>query len=224
MAQFLPFTLLGVALVALVVWLVLKNRASSATRAQQLSRMGFTPCLAEAQALAEKIEWLENNSEYRYSVENPMRASLDGKTVYYYRKSRRRQGRIVSMEEFLVPLKRPSGDGLMLFVKPSALPTGAATNLIGGMATAGWDSQPDDLTKLEIPIDLRRSNVIGVLGPAGVSLYNLVDAGTLARMQQVGDCGAPIVTCRGEWCSLTSPGFRMPLNLDKMWAVIRDLA
>jgi hypothetical protein len=224
MPQALPFILLGVVLVVLFVRLIFKNRAASASKAQQLSRMGFTACPAEAQALAEKIAWLEKNSEYRYSVEHPMRASSDGKTVYYYTKARQRVGDVVSTEEFLVPLRRPSSDGLMLFVKPTGLPGGGtATKLIGSMATAGWDVQPDDLTKLEIPIDLQRSNLIGALGPPGTSLYTLLAGETLACMQQVGDCGALIVMCRGEWCTLTSPGSRMPFNLDKIWAVIREL-
>lgn len=224
MAQFLPFILLGIVLVAVVVWVVLKNRASSTARAQQLLRLGFSPCPGEAHALAERIKWLENNSEYRYSVKDPMQASLDGNTAYYYTKSRRWSEDVVSTQEFLVPLKRPSADGVMLFVKPRALPGGTGANLIGAMATAGWDAQPDDLTKLEIPVELRGSNLIGALGPTGASLYDLIDAGTLATMQQVGDGGAPIVTCRGEWCSFTSPGPLMPFNLDRIWAVIRELA
>ena len=223
MPQALPFILFGVVLVVFVVWLISKNRASSAFKAQQLSRMGFTPCAGEAQALAQRITWIENNAEYRCSVVNAMRASLDGKIVYYYTKSRQWEDDVVSMEEFLFPLNRPSTEGLMLFVKPSGLPAGAAANFVGRMATAGWDVQPDDLTRLEIPIDLRGSNLIGALGPAGTSLYTLVAGDALASLQQVGDCGGPIVTCRSEWCTVTSPGARMPFKLDKIWAVIRDL-
>lgn len=223
MPQALPFILFGVVLVVFVVWLISKNRASSALKAQELSRMGFTPCPGEAQALAQRITWIENNAEYRCSVVNAMHASLDGKIVYYYTKSRQWEDDVVSMEEFLFPLNRPSTEGLMLFVKPSGLPAGAAANFVGRMATAGWDVQPDDLTRLEIPIDLRGSNLIGALGPAGTSLYTLVAGEALASLQQLGDCSALVVACRGEWCTVTSPGARMPFKLDKIWAVIRDL-
>ena len=224
MITFLLFIIFGLLVVALIVWLVLNDRRSKAARSRKLSQIGFLPCTSEAETLADKVTWLENNAEYRYSAQNPMRASLHGKTVYYYNKSRRRQGHIVETDEFLIPLTRPSSEGLMLFVKPSNLAEGTATQLIGTVATGAWDSQPDDLTKLEIPIELKGSNILGALGPSGASLNDLIDSAALALMQQVGDAGVLIVTCRGEWCSLASPSGRMKLDLDKLLPIIRRFA
>jgi hypothetical protein len=221
--DFLPFVIFGVLFVALVAWLVLKNRASTAARARKLELLGFLPCAAEAGTLADRVTWLENNAEYQLSVENPMRASLQGKTSYYDSKSRRRHGQVTATEELLFPLTRPSSDGFMLFVKPSNLPAGTATRLIGAVASGAWDSQPDDLTKLDIPIELEGSNVIGAMGPAGASLYDLIDSQTLTVLQQVGDGGALIVRGRGEWCSLSGPGGRFPFNVDKLWPLIQRL-
>jgi hypothetical protein len=113
---------------------------------------------------------------------------------------------------------------LTVFVKPTQLPAGTATNLIGAVATGAWDSQPDDLAKLEIPVDLRDTNLIGLLGPAGTSLYDLVDSSTLSVLQHVGDHGALVVMCRGEWCSLAATSLRMPLDLDKLWPLVAGLA
>jgi hypothetical protein len=39
----------------------------------------------------------------------------------------------------------------------------------------------------------------------------------------VGDAGALSVMCRGEWCSLSSPSARMPLDLDRIVPIIREL-
>ena len=111
----------------------------------------------------------------------------------------------------------------MLFVKPTGIPAGTATNLIGAVATGAWDSQPDDLAKLEIPIDLKHTNLMGALGPSGATLYDLIDTATLSALQHVGDHGALVVTCRGEWCSLAAASLRMPLDLDKLWPLASGL-
>ena len=220
MLEYSPFILFGLAFVVLVIWLTLKSRQEKAAQAEKLARMGFSACELETSELVEKVTRLENNAEYRYSIENPFRASHNGKSVYFYSKSRHRQGHVVAADEFLVPLKRPSQQGLMLFVKPSDIAEGTATSLIGAVATGAWDSQPDDLTKLEIPTELQGTNIIGALGPKGETLYNLIDNNTLSLMQNVGDCGAYIVTCRAEWCSLSSPSARMPFDLDRIWPLI----
>lgn len=113
---------------------------------------------------------------------------------------------------------------MAIFVKPGSLPAGAATKLIGTVATGTWDSQPDDLEKLELPMDLKSTNVIGARGPRGASLYDLLDTSALSVIQQVGDCGVMLVMCRGEWCSLTSTSRRMPMDVAKLWSLIESLA
>jgi len=223
MLELLPFLIFGLAFVGLVVWLMLKDRKAGAARRRELAALGFAPCPEQSDFLAETVTQLENNSEYRYSVENPMQAPLGRQHAYYYSKSRRRSGQIVVAEELLFPLKRSSSAGVVVFVKPSSLPAGTATKLIGAVATGGWDSQPDDLTKLELPVDLRDTNLIGTLGPRGASLYDLLDAAALSVIQQVGDCGALLVMCRGEWCSLASTSHRMPLDVAKLWSLMGSL-
>jgi hypothetical protein len=223
MPDFLPIIFLGVLFVALVAWLVSKGWASKAERSRALEILGFSPCPSETDTLTKRLTWLENNAEYQLSVDNPMRASLHGKTVYTYSKSRRRQSQITATEEILFPLTRLSSEGAMLFVKPSNLPAGTATRLIGAVATGAWDSQPDDMTKLDIPVGLEGSNIIGAMGPAGRSLYDLIDSQILARLQQVGDGGALIVLVRGEWCSLSSPGGHLRFNWDKLWPTVQHL-
>lgn len=223
MMEMLPFAVFGVAFLTLVVWLALRGRTANAARKENLRVLGFTPCPEEADSLVEKVTKLENNSEFRYTVENPYRTSLRGQSAYYYSKFRHRQGHIGGADELLVPLSRPSSQGMMLFVKPTGVPAGTGTDLIGAVATGAWDSQPDDLGRLEIPIDLRHTNLMGVLGPSGASLYDLIDAGTLSALQHVGDHGALVVTCRGEWCSLAAASPRMPLDLDKLWPLVSEL-
>jgi len=223
MMEMLPFVVFGVAFLALVVWMALRGRASDRARKERLQALGFAPCPDETAALVEKVTRLENNSEYRYTVEKPHRASLRGQPAYHYSKFRHRQGHIVGADELLIPLRRPSPQGLMLFVKATGIPASTATKRIGAVATGAWDSQPDDLTRLEIPIDLRHTNLIGVLGPSGAALYDLIEPATLSALQHVGDHGVLVVVCRGEWCSLAATSPRMPLDLDKLWPLVSGL-
>ena len=223
MMEMLPFVVFGLAFLALVVWMVLRGRTADAARKERLRALGFAPCPDEADSLVGKVTALENNSEYRYTVEQPYRASLRGQPAYHYSKFRHRQGHIVGADELLIPLRRPSPQGLMLFLKPTGVPAGTATTLIGAVATGAWDSQPDDLRKLEIPVDLRDTNLIGALGPSGTSFYDLIDAATLSALQHVGDHGALVVICRGEWCSLGAPTPGTPLDVDKLWSLVSGL-
>jgi len=221
--ELLPFILFGVAFAAVVAWAVTKGRGRAAARVRTLVTMGFAPAPADAETLAEEVSRHENNSEYRYRVSEPMRASVHGKSVWFYAKERATQGSIVSAHEFRFPLRRPSAEGLVLFYKPSALASGMTTTLIGNLATEGFDSQPDDLTRLEIPVDRKHGNLIGALGPTHGSLYELIDAKALAALEPVGDFGALVVVCRGDWCSLASSTTRMELDLVRLWPVVQQL-
>ena len=67
------------------------------------------------------------------------------------------------------------------------------------------------------------SNLIGVLAPSNVSLYDLIDSKDLAAMQQVADFGVLVVTCRGGWCSFANSTTRMDLDLERLWPVVQQL-
>jgi hypothetical protein len=221
--EFLPFILFGAAFAAVVTWAVAKGRADAAVRARTLVEMGFASAPSDAETLAAAVARHENNPAYRYRVSGPMRAAVDGKPVWFYAKERAMQGHAVSAHEFRFPLHRPSAEGLVLFYKPTALASGTTATLIGSLATSGFDSQPDDLTRLEIPVDRKHGNLIGVLGPARASLYELIDARTLAALEPVGDFGALVVICRGDWCSLGSSTTRMDLDLVRLWSIVQQL-
>jgi hypothetical protein len=221
--ELVPFVLFGVAFAVVVAWAVAKGRAAAAARARTLAEMGFAPAPSDAETLAAEVARQENNSEYCYRVSAPMRASVDGKPVWLYAKERARQGHVVSAHELRFPLRRPSTEGLVLFYKPTALASGTTATLIGSLATSGFDSQPDDLTRLEIPVDRKQGNLIGVLGPAHGSLYELIDAKALAALEPVGDFGALVVSCRGDWCSFASSTTRLDLDLVRLWPIVQQL-
>ena len=109
------------------------------------------------------------------------------------------------------------------FVKPTGLQAGTATRLIGAVATGDWDAQPDDLNKIEIPLDLQGTNIIGALGPHGASFHDLIDSQTVPLMQRMGDAGVMTVMCRDMSCSLSSPSARMPFTLEKLWPLLERL-
>jgi hypothetical protein len=85
-----------------------------------------------------------------------------------------------------------------LAVKPSSLAPGIATRMLGALATGPWTTQPDDLARLELPADLKDTNLLGAMGLPGASLYDLVDGRILSAMQGVGDSGALTVRFRED--------------------------
>lgn len=222
----MPFLAFGVAFAALVARLLMKARADRRARGEKLVRMGFAPCSSEAEIemLVEQITCFENNSGYRYRVEEVMRISLRGDAAWFYRKERSRSGNIVAVHEFHFPLDRPSREGVVLFFKPSALRSGTSATFVGSLATGGWDSQPDDLTRLPVPEDLRHGNLIGILAPAGASLFELIEPKAIAALQPVGDHGATRVACRDGWCSFSSSSTRHDFDLEGLWSIIQGLA
>jgi hypothetical protein len=222
--ELLPFVLFGVAFVGVAAWAIARGRADAAARVRTLVAMGFAPAPADAETLAAEVARHENNSEYRYCVAEPMRASVEGRPVWFYAKERARQGQVVSAHELRFPLRRPSAEGLVLFYKPTALARGTTVTLIGNLATGGFDSQPDDLTRIDVPVDHAQGNLIGALGPAHASLHDLIDAKALAALEPVGDFGVLVVTCRGDWCTLASSTTRMALDLARLWPIVQQLA
>jgi len=221
--ELLPFILFAVVFAAVVVVALAKGRGHTAARARTLSEMGFAPASEDAESLAAEVARQENDSEYRYRVSEPMRATVDGKPVWFYTKERSRQGWTVSAFEFRFPLRRPSAEGLVLFYKPTDLAAGTTVTSTGSLATEGFDAQPDDLTRLEIPVDIQQGNLIGVLGPAHGSLYELIDNKALAALEPVADHGALVVNCRGGWGSLASSTIRTRFDVAELWLIVRQL-
>ena len=222
MVEFAPFIAFFGVFVTLVTWLTMKSRAEARLRVEHLVAMGFAHCKDEAENLAQTVAWVEHNREYDFTVDDPLRLDIDDLTVYHYTKNRCRQGYTVAEDEVLVPLERRSQEGLVLFIKPNGLGHDTRAHMIGAMATGAWDSHPDDLVELRMPPE-PRSNIIEALGPPNTSIYDLMDQWQLEVLQDVGDYGAMIVVCRGNWCSFASHDVHMPLDVDKLLPTLRRL-
>jgi hypothetical protein len=95
--------------------------------------------------------------------------------------------------------------------------------MIGAVATAHWDAQPDDLQRLELPPDLKDTNLLGALGQPGASLYDLIDTSTLSVAQGLGDTGGMMIRFRDGWCSVASASAQIPFRLEELVARIRPL-
>ena len=111
----------------------------------------------------------------------------------------------------------------MLVVKPSSIPPGLASRILGSVATGPWDAQPDDLVRLELPPDLRDTNLVGALAAPGARLYDLVDGGTLSVVQGLGDAGGTFVRFRENWCSVAGISHQVPFKVDEIVARMRPL-
>jgi hypothetical protein len=218
-----PFAVVAVALVA---WSLTSTSRRERARRLALDRLGFRPCPDESGRLAQTVAQIENNRGYRYEVKEPRR--LEGRPpIPYYVKVRHRRDRdedeVVAEEEVLLPLKRPSPAGLVLVVKPSSLPAGLASRILGTLATGAWDAQPDDLKRLELPPDLKDTNLVGALAPPETSLYELVDTATLSVVQGVGDAGGMLVRFREGWCSVAGTSSHIPFNVEELVGRLRPL-
>jgi hypothetical protein len=65
--------------------------------------------------------------------------------------------------------------------------------------------------------------LIGALGPAHSSLYDLIDDETLAALERVGDFGALVVICRDEWCSVASSSTRTDVDVSSLFTIVEGL-
>ncbi len=226
MTTYWPFLLAGFVAVALIVWSILGQRGRRQAQKGTLKQLGFRPCLDQKSKLEEIITRIENNEGFRYEVRDPKQ--LPGEPpVYHYIKMRHRDAdpdvAAVAEEEILFSLKRPSAAGLVLTVKPSSLAPGLATRMMGAIATGPWDAQPDDLERLEIPLDLKDTNLVGALGPRGSNFYDLVDTSTVSVVQGLGDAGGILVRFRDSWCTVASTSRQIPFRLEELVAHIRPL-
>lgn len=225
MPMYAYFALSGVLAFILISWGVRVDRAKQQARNTELQRLGFTLCADRKGWLEETVTAMERNPGYRYEVREP-RQLTGAREVYYYKKKRHgnsTEDEAFDEEAILFPLKRASTEGLLLVVKPSSIGPGFASRVLSSVATGPWDSQPDDLEKIEIPPDLENTNLLGALGPSGARLYDLVDTGTLSAVQRLGDAGAMSILFRDEWCAVGSGGKGPSFRVGELLSHIRPL-
>ena len=217
-------TVVALLAVGLFVWTVSTHRAKRRAVAEGLDRLGFRPCPEERERLEQIVREIDNNPGYRYEVREPRRLAGDP-AVYYYVKARfdPESDTPLIEEEVLLPIERSSGSGLVLIVKPTSIPPGLASRILGSVATGPWDSQPDDLKPLEIPPDLKDTNLVGALGPPGSRLYDQMDGRMLGAVLPLGDAGGMFVRLRGPWCAVAGASAQIPFRVEQVIAGVRPL-
>jgi hypothetical protein len=211
--------------VALAAWTFTAHRKRQKAQAALLDRVGLRPCPDEKDTLEALVNRIVGDRDHHYRVEQPRR--LPGEpAVYHYVKVRDRRDpgdEPDAGEELLFRVRRRSSAGVVLAVKPSSLAPGLATRMLGAVATGPWTTQPDDLQRLELPADLKDTNLLGVLGPPGASLYDLVDTGMLSVVQGLGDAGGLTIRLRDDWCTVEAGHWQLPFRVDELIARIRPL-
>jgi len=220
-----PLAVIGALVVGLLLWSVTARRGRIQNLQAVSERLGFRPCRDETSWLEQMIADIENNQAFRYEVRDPKRWSKQP-PVYTYEKVRHPATGDVEPaveQEILFPLKRPPAGAIVATVKPSSLRPGAVTRMIGAVASGPWDSRPDDLYPLELPIDLQDTNLVGVLGPPGARFHDLVGANMTSVMQSLGDAGGIFVRVRNGWCAVSGTSAQIPFRLDEILARIRPL-
>lgn len=218
--------LAGVVLVvALVIGgLVRAHRRKQRAREELLERAGFRPCPEEKAALEAIVARIANDRDNLYLVEQPRRRAGEPPVYYYVRV---REGDTDEQrdagEELLFRVRRRSTAGVVLVVKPSSIAPGLATRMLSAVATGPWDTQPDDLKRLELPPDLEGTNLLGALGPPGARLYDLIDAKTLSVVQGLGDAGGLTIRFRDDWCAVEAGHYQIPFRIDEILTRVRPL-
>jgi hypothetical protein len=223
MPTYLPIVVVGLIAVGLLAWSLASQHQRHRAQKAALEQLGFHPCPDQKSWLEETVTRIENNRADRFEVRDPKRLPGEPAVYLYVSVRHSRADEQMAEEKILFPLKRPSAAGLVLTLKPSSLAPGLATRMLGALATGPWDVQPDDLQPLELPPDLKDTNLLAALGPPGASLYDLVDAATLSVMQGLGDAGALSVQFRDAWCSVAGTGPHNPFRVDEIVARIRPL-
>lgn len=221
--ELLGVSLLVLAIAGLIIWSMVKHSKKQKALKDLLGNIGFATCNEEKKALAEKVTFIENNSEYTYSVRKPMKVSQGDTHVYFYIKERRRSGDLDMSEEFLFTVERNRKLPFTIYLKPTSLKEGIGTKLIRSIVTMGWDSQSDDLVKIELPADLQSSNVLGVMGTKNCSFYDLFDSNVLSLLLRGADNDVFIIRCRDNLCSIESPLAVQIKNHEKIWSYIQLL-
>jgi hypothetical protein len=225
MPIFVYFVLGALLVMILVTYGVRAHHAKREAHKQELQRLGFFACADRKAWLEQTIAAVENNKEYRYEVRDPARLTGD-REIYYYTKVRHGsddRDQPLAEEEILFRTKQPAAQPVLMVVKPSSIGSGLATRILRSVAAGPWDTHPDDLERLELPPDLQNSNLLGVLGPRGARLYDLVDAGTLAVVQRLGDAGGMWILMRDGWCAVASGGKEKPFQLSELLSHVRPL-
>jgi len=207
----------------LIVWGMVKRGKKDKVLKNHLARLGFVPCDEEAEALAEKVTLLENNSEYAYSIRKPMKVSVGDTHVYFYTKDRRRSGDLDVSEEFFLTLKRKKSLPFQIYLKPSSVKEGMATDLLRSVTTKGWDSQSDDLEKVQLPLGLRYGNILGLMGPRDCTVHGIFDSAALSLLVHGADNDVFTIHCRENLCSIGTPLAGHKGNYEKIWSFIQRL-
>jgi hypothetical protein len=224
-ATYWPIALVALVVIGLLTWSVARHRRRRLALDAMLGQLGFRQCPDRTRWLEETVTAIECNRDYRYEIRDPRRLAEEPHVYYYVkvRHGRRADQDADAEEEILFRLKRPTAGALVLMVKPSSLRSGLATRMLGALAAGPWDAQPDDLTRLELPLDLRDTNLLAALGPPGARLYDLVDSPTIGTLQGIGDAGGMSVRLRDGWCSIASASAEIPFRVNEILARIGPL-
>lgn len=226
MPEFWPLLLVGMGAVALLLWSLASRRPQRGDRKLALERLGFRPCPERRSWLEDTVTRLEHTEGYRFEIREPRRLSGEPE-VYYYIKGRTQPAYPdsipVAEEEFLFSPGRPAAGPVVLTLKPPSVPVGAASRMMGAIATVPWDSQPDDLQRLDLPPALEHSSLVGALGPRNTRLEELLDSGILGVLPALADAGATFVRFRDGWCTVSSASSLIPFHPQKVVAAIRPL-
>ena len=221
MEPIVPAVIAGIVGV-LVVYSIFHGAAQRRATRIALERLGFRACPDETERILEGLRCIGGDPELSCDVRDPRK--LDDRTpIYHFTKvlPRGKGHDPVTEQEILFPLRRPSREGCVLVVKPTALARGLATRLIASLVAKARPQE--SLVPLRLGAEYANGNLIAALGPRDARVFDLVDGPTIDVAKGLGDLGVLQVRFRGAWCSLTSGGTSLPFRLEPLVARVRGL-
>ena len=224
MSEFVVIAFVGVIVLVLVFWKIFKGGKKDKANRQFLTQAGLINCPEKEAFLEQTVAFLEQKAEYSYSIDHPMKTSMEGRSVYFYTKNYSRRGRgslPAGAHEFLITLKRKVAKPFVLYCKPSSMSDGMGVKLLKTITTANWGSQTDDLFQVELTRGY--SSILGVLEPQGSSFPTLIDPSILSLLTRAGDYGILGFRCREDKCSFDNPGGYLTWDFCKVWSFVQQL-
>lgn len=210
---------------ALVLKLMFKERKERKERCAALAAMGFSDCPDRMDYLEGMFKFLcgiEETGARPYDVSMPMLREQRGETVYHLWIRRTSGGDSGSSweETFLFPFKRRTEQPVTLMMSAQKVPQ-KLMGFLGGLLARAMGG---GMAMLDLPRELQGGNIIAAFGPAGASLYDLLDSATISEITRGVDAGAAAFRAHQDWASVSVDPRKGGADLPPLWQHVERLA
>ena len=209
---------------ALVVKLILDERAQRGKRAAAMQALGFTDCPDHIDHIEDMIAFLsgDNSKSARtHTVSHPMLRQSNGERIYYIWIKESRSGDSTAwVETFLFPFARRVEQPVALMLSTQKTQA-KIMKFVLGLAARMFGER---FTLLDMPRELEGSHILGAFGPRGCSLYDLLDSSVLSQVQHGAELGVNTFRAYQDWAAVSLDPKQKKADTAQVWPFIERLA